>query len=49
MGTLIMLICKFVLGLDSMGGDYQTIALTASIDTLAVIAFLGWRKGCQTA
>lgn len=48
MGTLIMLICRFALGLDAIGGDYQTIAVTASIDTVALVAFLWWRRVCQT-
>lgn len=47
MGTLILLFCRAVLGLDAVGGDYQTIAITASIDTLALLAFLNWR--CQRA
>lgn len=44
MGTLIMLICRYVLGFNSVGGDYQTIALTASLDTVAIIAFLNLKR-----
>ena len=44
MGTLIMLVCRFVLGFDSMGGDYQTIAMTASLDTIALIGLWHLRK-----
>lgn len=44
MGTLVMLICRFVLELDSVGGDYQTIALTASLDTIALIGLWHLRK-----
>lgn len=44
MGTLILLFCRAVLGFDATGGDYQTIALTASLDTIAVLCLLMWRK-----
>lgn len=48
MGTLIILVCRFVLGFDSVGGDYQTIALTASLDTLAIIGFLTLKQSKAT-
>ena len=44
MGTLVLLFCRTVLGFDATGGDYQTIALTASLDTIAVFCYLLWRR-----
>lgn len=40
MGTLVILFCRFVLGFNSVGGDYQTIAMTASLDSLVIIGLL---------
>jgi len=44
MGTLLMVLFRFVFHFDSVGGDYQTIALTLSLDTIALILFLCWRN-----
>lgn len=48
MGTLVMLVCRFVLGFNNVGGDYQTIALTASLDTIALLLLL-WLKRQRSA
>jgi len=44
MGTLLMVLFRFVFHFDSVGGDYQTIALTLSLDTIALILFLCLRN-----
>jgi len=44
MGTFVMLFCRYVLGYNSDGGDYQTVAMTMSLDTLAVLFLLYWKK-----
>lgn len=44
MGTLILLFCRTVLGYNAMGGDYQAIALTASLDTIAILCYLIWKR-----
>ena len=43
MGTLVFLILRFVFGFD-FGGDAQTIATVISLDTIALVLFLTWRK-----
>lgn len=43
MGTLAFLILRFVFGFN-FGGDAQTIATVVSLDSIALVLFLTWRK-----
>ena len=38
-----MLVCKYALGFDGVGSDYQTLALTLSMDSIALMALMIWR------
>ncbi len=43
MGTIVFLILRFALGFNNVG-DAQTIATVVSIDSIALVLFLIWRK-----
>jgi hypothetical protein len=43
MGTIAFLILRFVFGFNYVG-DAQTIATVVSIDSIALVLFLIWRK-----
>ncbi len=43
MGTIVFLILRFVFGFNCVG-DSQAIATIVSIDSIAFILFLIWRK-----
>ena len=45
MGTILMLIFRFVLGWNAEGvSDYQIISLTASLDSIAIFLLIGLFK-----
>ena len=43
MGTIVFLILRFVFGFNYLG-DAQAIATLVSIDSIAIVLFLIWRK-----
>lgn len=48
MGTLLMLIFRFVLGWNALEvADYQVISVTASLDTIALLVLLKLLKKKQ--
>lgn len=44
MGTIVFLILRFLFGINNYG-DGQTLATVVSLDTIALMLFLHWRKG----
>jgi len=44
MGTLALLFSRAVLGFNASGGDYQTAAITVSLDSIALLCYLMWRR-----
>lgn len=45
MGTLLMLIFRFILGWNAEGvADYQVISVTLSLDSIALLTLLSLRK-----
>lgn len=44
MGTLVFIILRFVFGINNYG-DGQTLAMLVSLDTIALILYLQFRKG----
>ena len=43
MGTLLFVILRFVFGINNYG-DGQTLATLVSLDTIALVLYLGFRK-----
>lgn len=44
MGTIAFLLAKQFLGGDGVGNDYQWLGLLVSLDSIACIQFLRWRR-----
>ncbi len=44
MGTIAFLLAKQFLGGEGVGNDYQWLGLLVSLDSIACIQFLRWRR-----
>ncbi len=44
MGTIVFIILRFVFGINNYG-DGQTLATLVSLDTIAFLMFMNFRKG----
>lgn len=44
MGTIVFIILRFIFGINNYG-DGQTLATLVSLDTIALLMFMNFRKG----